>query len=126
MDLAREASQLVADDQDVRSLIISIGLPIMVQGEKVYRGSTVIVSPDGGDVDAVASRGWVDIRAASCEKWIGRARVMVEQAERRQRARAGSGSDVEWDALEPDDPIAPARFAVWVFRFEDGGTRIKR
>ena len=53
---------------------------------------------------------------------------MVEQAEARTRSMDGtrSGSDLDWAALEPEDAIAPARFAKWVFRYEDGGERIKR
>jgi hypothetical protein len=47
----------------------------------------------------------------------------VEQAGRRDQR---SDSGVEWGAIEPDDPIAPPRFATWIFRYEDGGERIKR
>src|SRR5207248_821262 len=51
------------------------------------------------------------------------ARALVER--RRNRA-ADSGSDVDWTALGADAPIEPARFATWVFRYEDRGERIKR
>ena len=125
-ELAEKASQLIAGDREVRSLIISVGLPILVQGEKVYRAAVVIVPPEGGDIDRVAARGWVDLRPEWCAKWIQRAQEMVEQAERRAEAATGSGSDVEWGALEADEAIVPARFAKWVFCFEDGGERIKR
>lgn len=127
-ELAREAEALVAGDQDLRSLIISIGLPILVQEEKVYRASNVMVMPDGEEFDKVAARGWVDVRPSGCNVWIGRARRMVEQAEARRHSMEGkgSGSDLDWAALEPEDAIAPARFAKWVFRHEDGGERIKR
>ncbi len=84
-----------------------------------------MVSPDGQEVDRVADRGWVDLRPSRCGVWIDRARQMVEQGDVRARS-AGSGSDVDWAALDPDAPIAPARFAKWVFRYEDGGERIKR
>ncbi len=127
-ELAGESAALVAGDEDLRSLIISIGLPILVQGEKVYRASRVIVmpeAPDGADVERVASRGWVDLRPSSCEKWIRRARTIVEQADARNR-NPGSGSGLDWAALEAGDAIAPARFVKWVFRFEDDGERIKR
>jgi hypothetical protein len=50
---------------------------------------------------------------------------MVRLAAARRRL-AGSGSDVDWTAIEPEDPIEPSRFATWVFRFEDLGERIKR
>ena len=39
---------------------------------------------------------------------------------------ADSGSDVAWTAIGADEPIEPARFVTWVFRFEDRGERIKR
>ena len=53
---------------------------------------------------------------------------MVEQAAVRARSvqGRGSGSDLDWAALGPEDAIAPARFAKWVFRYEDDGERIKR
>ena len=127
-ELAREAEALIAGDQDLRSLIISVGLPILVQEEKVYRASKVMVMPDGEGCDKVAARGWVDVRPSGCGVWIGRARRMVEQAEARTRSvkGRGSGSDLDWAALEPEDAIAPARFAKWVFKYEDDGERIKR
>src|SRR5438309_529145 len=51
---------------------------------------------------------------------------MLAHAERRRNRAADSGSDVDWTALGADDPIEPARFATWVFRYEDRGERIKR
>ena len=36
------------------------------------------------------------------------------------------GWGVDWTALGADDAIEPARFATWVFRYEDRGERIKR
>jgi NAD(P)-dependent dehydrogenase (short-subunit alcohol dehydrogenase family) len=56
----------------------------------------------------------------------GRAQEMVAQAERRAGRAADSGSDVDWTAIGADEPIEPARFVTWVFRFEDRGERIKR
>jgi hypothetical protein len=51
---------------------------------------------------------------------------MVAQAERRPSRAAESGSGVDWTALGADDAIEPARFATWVFRYEDRGERVKR
>jgi hypothetical protein len=127
-ELAGNAAALIAADEDLRSLIISVGLPILVQGEKVYRASNVMVPPppDGDAYDRVAARGWVDLRPAACRLWIERAAKMVEQGEVRLRSMGGSGSDVDWAAIDPDREIDPAMFAKWVFQYEDGGERIKR
>src|SRR5881628_2080187 len=129
-ELASEAHALVERDGTLRSHILSVGMPILApDGARLYRGSTVAITADaadGHDPRDAAPRGWVDLRPAQFGMWIQRAREMVAQAERRRSRTADSGSDVDWTALGADDPIEPARFATWVFRYEDRGERIKR
>lgn len=124
--LASDAAELVATRAAVRSTVISIGFPIILGGNRVYRGGHVILPPDGSELDRLVSRGWVDLRPSNCRLWIDRARRMIEQATARRRLDGESGSYVDWYAIEPGDSIAPAQFAKWVFRYEDGGERIKR
>lgn len=126
---AERAHQRLREDQALRSHIVSVGLPIVTpDGRKVYRGSVVIVPPSDGDPLAAAPRGWVDLRPAQFGQWVRRAGEMVRQAEVRAGPdrKSESGSDVDWTAIDPDQPIDPAAFATWVFRFEDRGERIKR
>ena len=82
--------------------------------------------PDSGDPLQVAPRGWVDLRPEHFGIWITRAVEMVRQADARAAGPQGSGSDMDWNAIEPDEPIESSRFATWVFTVEDKGTRIKR
>jgi hypothetical protein len=124
-ELARQAGELMASEADLRSMIVSVGLPIIVGGDLVYRGPKVLFPPGGADVERVVQRGWVDFRPASCGVWIARAGRMVEQARGRGDAAASSSAQ-DWEAIGARDPISPARFAAWVFRYEDGGERIKR
>ncbi|MDH5551547.1 MAG: hypothetical protein OEZ42_16820, partial [Gemmatimonadota bacterium] len=121
--LSAEAVELVARDAELRSTIVSVGLPIIISGTKVYRGASVMIKPVDGNVEQAVARGWVDLRAFNAGVWVDRARQMVDQAG--QRA-GGSDSGVDWWALSPEDAIAPPRFATWIFRHEDGGERIKR
>ena len=121
--LSAEAVELMAREAELRSTIISVGLPIIISGTKVYRGSSVMIKPVDGNVEQAVARGWVDLRPTNTSVWVDRARQMVDQAG--QRA-GGSDSGVDWWALNPEDPIAPPRFATWIFRHEDGGERIKR
>jgi hypothetical protein len=128
-ELADRAHALVRHDADLRCRILSVGLPIVTpDGQHVYRGRAVIVPPLADDPLAAAPRGWVDLRPAMFGLWVGRAAQMVRQADDRRQSerRAESGSDVEWTAVDPDQPIDPAACATWVFRFEDRGERIKR
>jgi hypothetical protein len=119
---------LLAADPTLRSEIISVGIPILhADGARLSRGPHVVVPPaPGKDPLAAAPRGWVDLRPENCAHWIARAATVVRQAAARAGSPLGTGSDVEWFALEPDDAIAPWRMAAWVFRHEDQGERIKR
>ena len=128
--LADAAWRLLEADAALRQQIISVGLPIVApDGKAVYRGSIVVVPPPpepGRDPLSVAPRGWVDLRPEQFGVWITRAGVMMREAETRARGPQSSGSDVDWNAIGPDDTIEPSRFATWVFTVEDKGTRIKR
>ncbi|HEV2750852.1 MAG TPA: hypothetical protein VGV12_10055 [Gemmatimonadales bacterium] len=126
-ELSRAAHTRIERDTTLRSHILSVGIPILTpDGDRVYRGQQVAVPGDGADPRSAAPRGWVDLRPEQFGSWVTRAREMVAQAERRARCTAESGSDVDWTAIGADDPIEPARFATWVFRYEDKGERIKR
>jgi nucleoside-diphosphate-sugar epimerase len=126
--LTADAHELIRKDARLRQLILSVGLPIVTpDGERMYRGSTVVVAPIAGRAPLeAASRGWVDLRPEQFGVWITRAQAMVGAGEAHSSAAAGSGSDLPWTAIGPDDPIAPSRFATWVFTVEEKGARIKR
>src|SRR5437016_5090514 len=125
--LAAEAHALVQGDGALRSHILSVGIPILApDGERLYRGSLVVVPGEQPDPLGAAPRGWVDLRPEQFGIWIKRAKEMVTQAERRRLVAADSGSDYDWTGIGPDEAIAPSRFATWVFHYEDRGERIKR
>src|SRR5207245_11535552 len=90
------ASALGHGEAGRRRRIFSVELPIVTpEGDRVYRGSLVVVPPAPGDPLAAAPRGWVDLRPPQLGQWIARAGRMVEQA-KGQRARDGeTGSDVD-------------------------------
>lgn len=123
-EISEGAVRLLATDADLRAQIISVGLPVILPEEKIYRGARVVVPFAGYEhLAKTVSRGWVDLRSENCRLWIDRARRIVEQGQRRVD---GSGSNVDWDAMHADDEISPSRLAAWIFAYEDGGARIKR
>lgn len=124
--LAGAAAALFQADADLRSLVVSVGLPVVIEGDRVYRGETVIVPPEAGDIEGAIPRGWVDLRARNLGIWVARAQRVLRQAEERRGHMAGSGSDEDWLAIQPTDRIEPSRFATWIFKYEDEGERIKR
>jgi hypothetical protein len=126
-DAARRAAELVQGDAELRSRMLSIGLPVLMPcGTELLRGAEVRVPPEPGrplDVDRTAERGWVDLRAANWAHWQERARKIVEECAR-PGAEAGSWRDLE--SWEHSRTIRPGALAAWVFRYEDAGERIKR
>lgn len=122
----RDIESLLAGEPGLRAEILSVGIPIVsCDGKRVYRGPSVVVPPAAGDPLAAAPRGWVDLRRANMELWAARARKIEAEACARGESH-GSGSDVDWQALDPSEPITPSRLVTWIFRVEDKGERIKR
>lgn len=125
--LASEAEDLLGRDSGLRAEIISVGIPIVTRdGTGLIRGPRVVVPPASGDPLGAAPRGWVDLRTTNCQLWIDRAKAIVAQAAEHERGVQGSGSDEQWFAILPQEPIVPWRMATWIFRVEDQGERNKR
>ncbi|HUE76650.1 MAG TPA: hypothetical protein VMM83_01795, partial [Longimicrobiales bacterium] len=125
---AERAAALVAEDDDLRIRILSIGLPILLpDGERVLRGPVAKVAPEDGQSPRdprLAEQGWVDLRPANWEKWRDRLRSVDAQLETGPTAADGSRVDLEPHAR--GTALRPGRLAAWVFRNEDAGERIKR
>jgi NAD(P)-dependent dehydrogenase (short-subunit alcohol dehydrogenase family) len=127
-DAACAAAQLIRDDDDLRTRILSIGLPILLpDGREIMRGAEVKVAPgDEGitDADRLAERGWVDLRAANWAQWRQRAQQILQRIDSMPGVEHGSQADVE--AWHEARVIRPGALAAWVFRYQDGGERTRR
>ncbi|HEX8358798.1 MAG TPA: hypothetical protein VF613_01670 [Longimicrobium sp.] len=122
---AERAERLVGDDADLRTRMLSIGLPILLSdGARMLRGRDVKVGIEEGGADTAARRGWVDLRAENWATWARR----VGEVLRRLDAQHGAEGGSRWD-MEPwqrERRIRPGALAAWIFRYEDEGERIKR
>jgi NAD(P)-dependent dehydrogenase (short-subunit alcohol dehydrogenase family) len=127
-DAAERASRRVEGDTELRTRMLSIGIPVLLaDGSRMLRGPDVHVEPESGqslDDPRLADNGWVDLRASNWRKWSERAARMVEQVDRAPGADDGSRSDAEPGARGL--AVRPGRMAAWVFRYEDRGERRKR
>jgi hypothetical protein len=122
---ALEAERMVLADRDLRSRMLSAGLPVLLgDGERGLRGPQVNVPPVEGAWDAAARAGWVDLRESSWALW----RTRLAEITRRLEGTPGAAGGSRWD-MEPWQRarrVRPGALAAWVFRYEDGGERIKR
>jgi NAD(P)-dependent dehydrogenase (short-subunit alcohol dehydrogenase family) len=127
-ETARAASDLIAADDDLRSRILTIGLPIVLpDGESMLRGAEVKIAPVDGQAPSdprLVEAGWVDLRAGNWRKWSERAASML--AELGDRHGPDHGSRMDAEPADRGIRIRPGRMASWVFRNEDRGVRIKR
>lgn len=127
-EAAAGALRLVESDADLRTRILSIGLPILLpDGAAVLRGAEVKVRPAPGEhlsVERLAENGWVDLRPSNWARWCRRANAIQADVIGAGGADGGSASDIEGWQLTGE--MRPGALAAWVFRVEDGGVRIKR
>jgi NAD(P)-dependent dehydrogenase (short-subunit alcohol dehydrogenase family) len=127
-DAAARADALVAGDAELRTRMLSIGIPVLLaDGQRMLRGPDVHVEPDAaqplGD-PRLADNGWVDLRPANWRKWSQRAGHMIDQVDRAPGADDGSRFDTEPGGRGLT--VRPGRMVAWVFRYEDRGERRKR
>lgn len=123
---AAAQSFLDANDE-TRINILSIGLPILsADGKSVMRGPEVKSKPEPGATldDRIISRGWIDLRPSNWEKWRDRLSKYLDEVRSQPGPDAGSIADA--DLSSRSTRIRPGALAAWVFKFEDGGIRVKR
>ncbi|MET0398078.1 MAG: short-chain dehydrogenase [Longimicrobiaceae bacterium] len=123
---AERAEALVLEDAQLRTAILSIGLPVLLRdGERALRGADVKVAPEPGEPwERTVENGWVDLRPANWAHWRTRVDAICRRLDACGDAAVGSRWDVEpWERARR---IRPGALAAWVFRHEDRGERIKR
>ncbi len=127
-ETAGRAAQLIETDRDLRSSIVSIGLPILLpDGRQMLRGPEIKVRPPPGEPlrdSRYASQGWVDLRAVSWVKWRERCAAFVR--DQVDGVGAEQGSDRDLDPRARTGAIRPGALAAFVFRVEDKGARATR
>jgi hypothetical protein len=134
-DAAREISGLAmskvnatTDDPSFRSgahslssilhMAPSVGVPIIVEGNKLIRGakisvppvkghSVTIPCPKGEQLQEIADRGWVDLRAPNIKAWQDRAKSFLHTSSKE----------------ELDQTIVPSAITAWILSSELGGHR---
>ncbi len=126
-EVARQAEALLKEDDDLRTTILSIGLPVIsADGKTVLRGPQVKARPEkgGGVDDRLVSRGWVDLRPSNWRLWRDRIHRYIEEVIQAPGPDEGSIADV--DQASRSDKIRPGAAVAWIFKREDGGERVKR
>lgn len=134
-ELSSKAQQVIESDDHLRSQMISIGIPVLMNdGKRLVRGPMIKIPPakvktevplNDELIDHYSRDGWVDLRAENMKVWKDRfATIKAEIA----AAGDSTGSSLDRSPAYWDDftTINEGRMAAWIFATEEGGERIKR
>lgn len=117
-------------ERDLRTQIISIGIPILSPGgDRVERGPRInipesineTVAIDVAAIDKWARGGWVDLRPVNMDVWRDR----FEQMRTLRNASRTCGTAYASQSIYPYDTIEIGAVVAWIFANEIGGYRIK-
>lgn len=129
--IAQSLNNLVHENDDLRHMITSVGIPLLSSdGKTLLRGPFIripevpesnCIMTEGDSVDKWANKGWVDLRVPNFERWQERFRRM--QLERERTRGRGSASITRQTYLFDD--IRIGEIVGWIFNNEIEGYRIK-
>ncbi len=133
--LSSEIDALIKKDKDLRSAIISIGLPILLpDGKTILRGNEIKIPPFRGEnelpinkenIDSWAYDGWIDLRVPNFEIWQKRFKIImdyVKQIPQNDTSSRYLRNAQYWDKF---DKINPGKIVGWIFTEEEKGLRMK-
>ncbi len=134
-DMSVKLESIVRNNSELRSYIISIGIPILLaDGKTLLRGKEIKIPPYRGEnelkitdksVDAWAHDGWVDLRPKNMGRWKTRFdRIMndVTKVAKGDTSSRHFRTKAYWNSFEDIDP---GRLAGWIFGEEEKGARMK-
>ena len=134
-DLSRKMSEIISRDANLRSKIISIGIPILMpDGKKVLTGESMKIPPfkdfdelpvNSDTLEDWAFNGWVDLRESNMITlldWLNRIKGFlgtIDPDDTSSRYHHGI------DYWKMDEELHPGKLAIWVFINVDMGERVK-
>ena len=140
-EVADRLEKYILEDRELRSQIISIGIPILLtDGAKLLRGSKIAIPadvpgrPDAQfeiaevQIDRWAHDGWVDLRPQNIERWQKRFQQILNQIQAVRPEDTSSSHPKDryyWEHSEGKTPIDISRLASWILTNEERGFRMK-
>jgi len=122
------------EDRELRSSVLSIGIPILLADGRLLRGPVIKIPPYRGNaseavdpdrIDQWADSGWVDLREGNIHRWIGRAQAILSEIEALPEEDTSSRYHHDRSYWQPDEPIDIGKTVAWIFIREDKGERMK-
>ncbi len=133
--LSQKLSRMIETHNNLRSRIISIGIPILMpDGKTLVRGNEMKIPPYQGEnelpvsaknINLWAHDGWVDLRVSNMEKWKERFHQIIKMAEQIPLSDTSSRYMNTREYWNNFTTIDPGKIAGWIFSYEERGMRMK-
>ncbi len=133
--MSAKLEALIRENVQLRSQIISIGIPILLSGGKtLLRGPDLKIPPYRGEnelkitdrfLNAWAHDGWVDLRTKSMEQWKTRLQIILSEVKSIPTGDTSSRqmrNSAYWGDFKEIDP---GKIVGWIFSEEEHGKRMK-
>ncbi|KAB2845964.1 MAG: short-chain dehydrogenase, partial [Melioribacteraceae bacterium] len=134
-DLSQKLFNLIKENSQLRSEIISIGIPILMpDGKQLLRGNEMKIPPFRGEseldltednINLWAKDGWVDLRISNMETWKERIQSLMNEVENIPSNDTSSmhvRNRKYWNNFETIDI---GKVVGWLFIKEERGERMK-
>jgi len=132
------SQRLTADlsaDAELRSEIVSIGIPILFPDGKLLRGPEVKVPAPVTEKDSYRvtperleswiEGGWVDLRSKNMRRWLKRFRLIQEEVAAVPPTDTSSRFLRDATFWQAAGEIQPGKVVGWIFAVEEAGARMK-
>lgn len=134
-ELSSRLEKLVREDAELRSQVISIGIPILMpDGKTLLRGKDIKVPPYRGEnelkitdksLNAWAHDGWLDLRPKNMDRWKWRFTTIIDSASQIPSDDSSSRYQRNRQYWDNFDIIEPGKLVGWIFSEEEKGKRMK-
>ncbi|MCK6601320.1 MAG: short-chain dehydrogenase [Bacteroidetes bacterium] len=135
-ELSEKVTRWLTGNGEVRSRILSIGIPVLMpNGKELLRGSVVKI-PSGThpftfsaeSAELWARDGWVDLRVSNMARWKTRVNLILDEISGLNRedtsSRITRNRDY-WFHDQDQTKIHLGKVAAWIFIHEEKGERMK-
>lgn len=132
--ISEDAINLIKNNKKLRSEIISIGIPILLEGNKLLRSKFVKVPSfdtkmeveiSASNIEKWANDGWVDLRPRNMEIWQKRFKTIIDQTSKIRHDDTSSRFIRNLDFWDNFESIDEGKIVSWIFIEEEKGERMK-
>jgi hypothetical protein len=133
--LSQKSAEIISQNADLRSKIISIGIPILMpDGKSLLRGPEMKIPPfktanefpvTPRNIEDWTYDGWVDLREINMKTWIQRLQQIKTSVDSLNIKDTSSHSHHNGQYWRLQDELHIGRLVSWIFIFEEKGGRIK-